>query len=110
MRCRLRLTHTLPKDKQASCLSQLQHKDFSSKEYTIERLNAFAKVHGVVCMPDFSSIAHFPYTADSTLRNDAHAALQPSLQFKAILRALALYMQSIYHRLSVEDAWESGLI
>lgn len=49
----------------------------------MEQLDAFAEVHGVVCMSDESSIAHFPYTADSTLRNDAHGALQPSRQFKA---------------------------
>ena len=49
----------------------------------MEQLEAFAEVHGAVCMSDESSIARFPHTADSTLRNDAHGALQPSLQFKA---------------------------
>ena len=77
------LAQNLPIGKQARCLAQVQHSDSSSKQYTMEQLNAIAEVHGVVCMSDESSIVRFPYTADSTLRNDAHSALQPSREFKA---------------------------
>ena len=79
------LAQNLPTDKQSRCLSQVQHRDSVAKKYTMEQLDAFAEVHEVVCMSDYSSIAHFPYVADSTLRNDAHGALQPSQQFKASL-------------------------
>ena len=77
------LAQNLPIGKQARCLAQVQHSDSSSKQYTMEQLNAIAEVHGVVCMSDESSIVRFPYTADSTLRNDVHSALQPSREFKA---------------------------
>ena len=69
--------------KQAKCFSQLQHREARSQKHTMEQLEAFAAEHQVVCMSDESTIAEFPYVAESALRAEAHRALQPSQQFKA---------------------------